>query len=84
MVRIYLKLATGNGRISRDFICLISGGIFMHKQVFDTSDNLDIQKDKNAQNVVRKIIGTFLMFAACLMVCHSLGLIHIAIGHFSL
>ncbi|MEA5508023.1 hypothetical protein VB735_34060 [Halotia wernerae UHCC 0503] len=45
--------------------------------------NSDIQKDKNAQNLVSKIIGTFLMFAACLMVCHSLGLIHMAIGHFS-
>lgn len=55
----------------------------MHGHVLNTSASSESEKDKSGWKLVNTILGTFLMFAACLMVCHSPGLIHTALGHFS-
>lgn len=55
----------------------------MHRQLINTSDSSEIQKTQTVQKLFHTMLGTILMLAACLLVCHAPGLIHTTLEHFS-
>jgi hypothetical protein len=42
----------------------------------------DFPNHKNNQVLIQKILEIFLMFGACLLICHVPGIIHTTLGHF--
>ncbi|AFZ38218.1 hypothetical protein Sta7437_4780 (plasmid) [Stanieria cyanosphaera PCC 7437] len=56
----------------------------MNKQVFEMTDTSSSQSYVTGTNkLVKKAVGMVAMFSVCLLVCHSLGLIHQALSYFS-
>lgn len=56
----------------------------MDKQVFEMTDPSNPQSHVTSVNkLVKTAMGMVVMFAACLLVCHSPGLIHQALSYFS-
>ncbi len=55
----------------------------MHNPVIANSNSSEVEKEKSIRQRVNAILGMLLMFFACLLVCHSPGLIHTALEHFS-
>ncbi|WP_172657361.1 hypothetical protein [Myxosarcina sp. GI1] len=56
----------------------------MNKQVFEMTDTSSSQSYFTGTNkLVKTAMGMVAMFGACLLVCHSPGLIHQALSHFS-
>lgn len=56
----------------------------MDKQVFEVTDPSSPQSHVTSVNkLVKTAMGMVAMFAACLLVCHSPGLIHQALSYFS-
>ncbi len=56
----------------------------MQKEVTETPINFDPQSAiRNIYKLVNSMIGMVIMFAVCLGICHSPGLIHTALGYFS-
>ncbi len=56
----------------------------MDKQVFEMTDTSNPQSYVTGVNkLVKTAMGIVVMFGACLLVCHSFGLIHQALSYFS-
>ena len=56
----------------------------MNKQVFEMTDTSSSQSYVTGTNkLVKTAMGMVAMFGACLLVCHSPGLIHQALSYFT-